>query len=247
MKRKYGTILVLLGLCGCERLSTVGSTPQLAPIQNPTFLSGYSPVSMPMPLPTRYEQGKNSLWQTGSKGFFKDQRARHVGDLITVNVDMDNKESTSFTPTVSKSSSLSTTVGNFMGLQNNVANAFPKALGAAAGSSNKWLDTKSSPSNSGTGKYDLQDKLKFDVAATIIQILPNGNMVLFAKTEIKLMNELREIELRGIIRPSDIQSNNTIPVDKIAELRIVYAGRGDISALANKPWGHQVVDAVSPF
>lgn len=234
-------------LCSCERLSTVGMSQQVTPIQNPTLLMGYAPVSMPMPVPTHYEQGKNSLWQMGSKGFFKDQRARKVGDLITINVVINNKESTSFTPSISKSSSLNSSVGNFMGLQKEAAAMFPKALGAAAGSSNTWLSAKSSPSHAGSGKYDLEDKLKFDVAATVIQILPNGNMVVVGKTEIKLMNDVREIELRGIIRSSDIQSNNSITSDKIAELRIIYGGRGDISSLADKPWGHQVVDAVMPF
>jgi flagellar L-ring protein precursor FlgH len=234
--------------CAAERLSEIGESPKLSQIQNPTLMSGYSPISMPMPAPTPIEHRMNSLWQTGSKAFFKDQRACKIGDLITVNVGIDNQESTSITPSISRDSSLNTSATSFLGLQGKMASAIPGTLSAdLASNKGQWLGTGSKPSHSGSGKYDLADKIKFQVAATIIQVLPNGNMVVKGRTEIKLLNEIREIELTGIVRRSDIGSDNSITSDKVAELRIVYAGRGDISDVANKPWGHKVVDNIMPF
>jgi flagellar L-ring protein precursor FlgH len=235
---KFGSCLLLCG-CAGEKLSEIGESPKLSRIQNPTLEKGYAPISMPMPAPTLPEYRMNSLWQTGSKAFFKDQRAGKIGDLITVNVLIDNQESTSITPSLSRDSKLSATAPNILGLQNKIS-----SLMATDGT---LLNTESKPQHTGSGKYDLSDKIKFQVAATIIQVLPNGNLVVKGRTEIKLLNEVREIELTGIARRSDIASDNSITSDKVAELRIVYAGRGDISDVANKPWGHKVVENMMPF
>ncbi|MBP9752878.1 MAG: flagellar basal body L-ring protein FlgH [Proteobacteria bacterium] len=234
---------LLMG-CAAEKLSQIGESPRLSQIQNPTMMQGYTPVSMPMPAPTPVEHRMNSLWQTGSKAFFKDQRACKIGDLVTVNVLIDNKESTSFTPSISRDSTMNTTGSALLGLDQKLAKALPSGFDPGV---KGWINTESKPSHSGSGKYDLQDKIQFQVAATVIQILPNGNMVVKGRTEIKLLNEIRDIELTGIVRRSDIGSDNSITSDKVAEMRIVYSGRGDISDVANKPWGHKVMDTVMPF
>ena len=82
-------VLVSTFLSGCNtwsRLSTIGKEPDLAPIENPVTQPGYQPVSMPMPQQVVQTSGPNSLWKKGSSGFFKDQRASKVGDIITVNI-----------------------------------------------------------------------------------------------------------------------------------------------------------------
>lgn len=237
----------LLSGCVMERLADVGTGPKISQIQNPTMLEGYTPISMPMPTATSEERHVNSLWQTGSKAFFKDQRAVKIGDIVTVVVALKHKESTSFTPSIDKKSSMNSTVGNLLGLQHPIENLFPKKFKKDEEESKSWLQTSSNPKHSGSGKYDLEDKLDFSVAATVLQILPNGNMVVQGRTEIKLVNEVREIELKGIIRRSDIKSDNSIGHDKVAELRIVYGGRGDITDVGNRPWGTQILDEVMPF
>ncbi|CAO5678696.1 MAG: Flagellar L-ring protein [Holosporales bacterium] len=237
------SLCFLLVGCAAQKLSEIGESPKLSQIQNPTMMQGYAPISMPMPAPTPVEHRMNSLWQTGSKAFFKDQRACKMGDLITVNVLIDNKESTSFTPSISRNSTMNTSASALLGFDKKIANALPSGFNPANG----WVSTESKPSHSGTGKYDLQDKIQFNVAGTVLQILPNGNMVVKGRTEIKLLNDIREIELTGIVRRSDIASDNSITSDKVAELRIVYTGRGDIADVANKPWGHKVVDNIMPF
>lgn len=235
----------LLSGCLAEKMSEIGDGPKVSQIQNPTMAHGYAPVSMPMPAPSQPEHHINSLWQIGSKAFFKDQRAGKIGDIVTVAVLIDNKESTSFTPSMSKETKTDASLSNFMGLQHQAKRILPHKF--ADNLPTKWLDSTSKPSHSGSGKYNLEDKMKFKISATIIQIMPNGNLVIQGHTEFKLMNEVREVELRGIIRRSDIQSNNSISSDKIAELRIVYAGRGDITDVANRPWGVQAVEKIMPF
>src|SRR5579863_2052323 len=81
-------------LAGCNmatRLSEIGETPPLTTIQDPRQQPGYHPVSLPMPTPIMTERRPNSLWQTGSRAFFKDQRAAQPGDILTVVIAFDNK------------------------------------------------------------------------------------------------------------------------------------------------------------
>jgi flagellar L-ring protein precursor FlgH len=240
----FGACLLLNG-CLAEKMSEIGDGPKISQIQNPTMAKGYAPVSMPMPAPTQPEHHINSLWQIGSKAFFKDQRAGRIGDIVTVSVLIDNKESTNFTPSMSKETKNDRSIVNFLGLEHQVKRILPHKF--SSNLPEKWINATSKPSHTGNGKYNLEDKMKFTISATIIQIMPNGNLVIQGHTEFKLMNEVREVELRGIVRRSDIQSNNSISSDKIAELRIVYAGRGDITDVANKPWGVQAVEKIMPF
>ena len=88
-------LLLVMGLAACTipaRLAEVGRAPDLAPIENPTLRPGYRPVSLPMPDPEpRVSAGVNSLWREGARGFFRDQRARRVGDVLTVNVTIQDR------------------------------------------------------------------------------------------------------------------------------------------------------------
>src|SRR6185436_6516180 len=80
-------ILALAGGCSAvDRLSQIGEQPKLNPVDNPTAQPGYKPVQMPMPKPEVASYNANSLWRNGSRAFFKDQRARQIGDLLTVTV-----------------------------------------------------------------------------------------------------------------------------------------------------------------
>ena len=81
-----------LGACGSiDRLSNVGKAPDLSSIQDPTAQPGYKPVRMPMPNPQPSSYAASSLWRTGSRAFFKDQRAQQVGDIVTVLVKVTDK------------------------------------------------------------------------------------------------------------------------------------------------------------
>ncbi len=251
----YSILLIFtLLLPGCNlatNLSTIGEPPQMTQIKDPRDVPGYEPVHMPMPEPVTASSGTNSLWQTGSRAFFKDQRAGKVGDVLSVSVIIDRKQSMKMNPDIERKSSLSTTVTEVLGqslpMQKRLAKALPGQKNSAPGRLSDWVDMESNPYQKSTATYDVQDKMQFTMAAVIVQILPNGNMVIQGREEVRLVNELREIEIKGIIRREDISSNNTVSSQKIANLRISYGGRGDLSDAQSAPWGQQYLNKLLPF
>ncbi len=255
-------ILIPLTLPGCnlaERFSTIGEPPQLTQIKDPRDVPGYEPVHLPMPDATKLaERSSNSLWQTGSRAFFKDQRACKVGDVLTLEVNIDRKQNMQMSPDIEQTNSMATTVTEVMGqalpIQRRIARLLPGKqnndamnLSTSGVKPGTWASTSSNPIHKATATYDVQDKMQFNMAAIIIQILPNGNMVVQGREEVRLVNELREIEIKGIVRREDISSNNTVASQKIAQLRISYGGRGDLSDAQSAPWGQQYLNKLLPF
>lgn len=239
------TILSSCLLSGCNlatKLSNVGDPPDMSQIQDPTLVSSYRPVSMPMPAPEPERHNVNSLWQTGSRAFFKDQRANRVGDVITVIVDFDTKNNIDANNTYNRTSKIQSGVNNFFGYESKFKNIFPPAVDPS-----NLINTVSNPSNTGNGKLNRNEKLDLKIGATIVQILPNGNLVIQGRQEILMQTELRIVEVKGIIRREDIASDNTIPYSKIAEARIAYGGRGDISDTLSVPWGQQALNKILPW
>jgi len=181
----------------------------------------------------------SSLWRQGAKTFFRDQRARGVGDLVTVSVNL--QESAEF----ANQTNLSRTTqnnGSVSGLGSLFGHLFP---GLANASPN--VTTAGSDSTQGQGDIKRAETLVVNVAATVVQVFPNRNLEIVGSQEIRLNNELRQLQIRGVVRPEDILSDNTIGSDKIAEARIEYGGRGVSSDLQRPPWGQDLINRVSPF
>ncbi|HLD95746.1 MAG TPA: flagellar basal body L-ring protein FlgH [Alphaproteobacteria bacterium] len=233
----------LLSACNlAERIATVGENPNLSQIHDPTAMSYYKPVNLPMPNASTHQDQVNSLWQTGSKAFFKDQRAAKVGDVVTVNLDLNETQKNTAKADNKRTTSNKTTVNSVLGYEAKMEKLFPKKLKTPG-----IIDYTGNPTHNGTGTNEYTFALKFDVAAIVTQVLPNGNLVIMGKQELRLQNELREIVIMGVIRREDITSANAIAHNKIAELRVGYGGRGDVSDYINAPWGSQLLNRVTPF
>ena len=194
---------------------------------------------MPMPTPQPSSYAANSLWRTGSRAFFKDQRAQQVGDIVTVKVSVTDKANLDNETKRSRTNSENFGATNLFGAESKIAGggADPKAL----------LNTGSTSSSDGSGSVARKEELVTNVAAVVTQVLPNGNLVVEGKQEIRVNFEVRELIVAGIIRPEDIEGDNTVSSTKIAEARIAYGGRGQITDVQQPRYGQQVMDIVLPF
>lgn len=237
-------LALLLGACGAaDRLKNVGQPPALSAIDNPVAQPGYRPVQMPMPEPQPVHYASNSLWQTGSRAFFKDQRASRVGDILTVRVRITDKAEIENTTERSRINAENVGIDAVAGFE---AAAAAKILPGAADLS-KLVEAGSNSSSRGSGSVDRSEQLTTNVAAVVTQVLPNNNLVIEGRQEIRVNFEIRELIVAGVVRPEDIASDNIIDSTKIAEARIAYGGRGQITDVQQPRYGQQVLDIVLPF
>ena len=230
----------LLSSCAAfDRLKNIGEPPALAAVDNPTAKPGYKPVQMPMPAAQPASYNPNSLWRNGSRAFFKDQRAHQVGDILTVKVNITDKANIANDTKRSRVNSEDSGVENFFGKQKLpiLNSALPT----------KIFTADSNASSEGKGSVDRSEALSTNVAGVVTQVLPNGNLVIEGRQEIRVNFEIRELIVGGVVRPEDIESDNTIDSNKIAQARIAYGGRGQITDVQQPRYGQQVMDVLLPF
>jgi flagellar L-ring protein precursor FlgH len=241
---KLATLLTLTAtLAGCntmDRLASVGSAPPLTAIADPTTTAGYQPVHMPMPEAIADTYQANSLYRTSARGFFKDERAHRVGDILTVRVTVNDSAKIANTTQSTRASSNNAGMGGIFGVA--VDNISDGSIDPSA-----MIEFDSGMSNRGNGSVNRSESLETSVAAVVTQVLPNGNLVIEGRQEVRVNFEVRDLIVAGIVRPSDIQANNTILSSKIAEARISYGGRGQITDVQQPRYGQQAMDAILPF
>jgi flagellar L-ring protein precursor FlgH len=233
----------MLTACGSmDRLANIGQPPAMSKIENPQLAEGYQPVSMPMPAPKLVSKQPNSLWQSNSKTFFKDQRATQVGDILTVLVDIEDEADMENKTQRKRSAAENVGLPNLLGYEQALNAVLPNAV-----DNEKLIGLNSGTNTSGDGKIEREESVKLRLAAVVNQILPNGNMVITGNQEVRVNFEKRVLQVTGIIRPQDITIDNTVTYDQIAEARIVYGGEGHITDLQQPRYGQQVYDILMPF
>jgi flagellar L-ring protein FlgH len=183
-----------------------------------------------------------SLFRAGSGELFRDQRAWRLGDIVTLRINIADDAKVANTTGHSRSGGESAGIAALLGLQNPLTKLLPGKPDPA-----KLIDTKSNSSFNGTGTTNRSENINMTVAAIVTQVLPNGNFVIRARQEVRVNYELRELIVTGIIRPQDIASDNSIRHSQIAEARVSYGGRGQISDVQQARWGQQIYDALFPF
>ncbi len=238
-------VLAAASLGGCNalsRLADLGEAPPMTPIENPKTAPKYRPVSMPMPTPLEVARQPNSLWRPGARAFFKDQRASEVGDIITVTINIDEKGDIENTTQRSRTASEDASANSLLGYETSAAALLPSEVDPTS-----LLDLDSATVNKGSGSVQREEEIELKVAATITQVLPNGNLVLQGRQELRVNFEVRELLVAGIIRPEDITSDNTISFEKVAEARVAYGGRGQITDVQQPRYGQQFLDIIFPF
>lgn len=236
-------VLMALPMAACTTVQSAINGPQLAPMNYPAELvPQYQQV---MQAPATRETGPasaNSLWRTGARAFFIDQRASRVGDILTVQIEIDDSADVSNATNRTRTNATTGGITSVFGLESSLGRLLPPGFDKSKG-----LDYSGSTNGTGSGSVKRQEKISLTVAALVSQVLPNGNMIIQGRQEVRTNGEVRELTVAGIVRPEDITSSNTIKHTQMAEARISYGGRGDISRMQKTPAGQALVETFSPF
>lgn len=215
---------VLSGCGSVDRLRNVGRPPAMTPMEEfvvPAFERsiategpsdrrvGSAAPSLPAPAPSA------SLFRAGAGTLFHDQRASRVGDILTIEINIADKANFSNTTARSRSGSENVGIGALLGLESII----PGSPGSA-------VDASSKSQSGGQGSTTRSETINMTMAAIVTDVLPNGNLVIRGRQEMRVNYDLRELIVTGIVRPQDVGRTNTIAHSQIAEARISYGGRG---------------------
>jgi flagellar L-ring protein precursor FlgH len=233
-----------LPLAACASANEALKGPKLTPVGDPTPLIAEQPSVLSAyrahddtPRPA----SANSIWRVGARTFFNDQRAAKVGDILTVLITIDDSAQVQNDTTRERKTANTMGMTNMFGLETVLKHALPGMTPSS------MVSTNGDTALTGTGTINRVDKINLTVAAVVTRVLPNGNLVIQGRQEVKTNNELRELTVGGIVRPEDISSSNTINHTQIAEARINYGGKGDLTRSNATPGGQALMETFQPF
>ena len=235
-------LALLLGACGVQ---TIGQPPEMTTIGRaedgapPILTAERAALAVPPPQAARFAYQQASLWSTTPAGLLGDRRARNLGDILTVTIEIDDEAEMRNTTSRSRAGSESAGVEGFLGAGNVLPPGFMKL--------NPNIGLESESEYDGDGATRRNEKLTLRVAATVVEVLPNGQLVIQGDQEVRVNYELRDLQITGIVRPMDISRYNEIPYDRIAGARILYGGRGQLTSAQQPRYGQQAVDRYFPY
>ncbi len=234
------SVLFLLGACG--RADHFGKPPSFTPnTQSPEHVAMLYP-GLPMHTQPQRSVDQSSLWSGGRESLLGDRRAMQKGDILTVVIEIDEEAEISSDTSRARGGSETLGMSHFFGLPQRLDENLPAGATMADA-----VDLASDSKSSGKGSVKRNEKLTLRVAATVVDVLPNGVLSISGSQELRVNFEMRELLVTGFVRPEDIARQNEITYDKIASARVSYGGRGQITDLQQPRYGQQILDAVLPF
>lgn len=235
-------LAALAALCGCSSMDHLGKPPSFTPTAGNSehlVMMNANPKSVDRP---RKSPEAASLWSGNRQSLLGDRRAMNRGDIMTVVIEIDEEAEISNATTRSRNGSQSMGVPHLLGIPQRIDEKLPDGASMA-----EAVDITSSSRNGGDGAVSRSEKLTLRIAATIVDVLPNGVLSIQGSQELRVNFEMRELLVSGFVRPEDVSRKNEVTYDKIASARVSYGGRGQISDMQQPRYGQQVLDAILPF
>lgn len=242
MTLKLGTVALLFIGAACARTDHIGKPPSFSSAQQAPEARAMTQPGLPVSLAVERPVDAASLWSPSRASLLGDRRAVVRGDILTVVIEIDERAEISNSSDRSRSGSENLSVPGLFGLPQRLDEKLP-----AGASSDELVGITSQSSSSGDGSVKRNEKLELRIAATVLDVLPNGVLSISGSQELRVNFELRELLVTGFVRPEDVSRQNEITYDKIASARVSYGGRGQISDVQQPRIGQQVLDAVLPF
>lgn len=183
----------------------------------------------------------DSLWKdSSSKSMIADRRARRVGDIVTILVQENNSSQKANSTSTAKKSGLDASISSVF---------YPPSVSGALTKGGKLPAMKmdSSSSFDGSGKVNNSEAITGRIAVRVIDVLPNGNLVLEGSRRTTFSGETTDAILHGVVRADDVTAANTVFSYNVSDATVRYQSKGVASDAQNKGWFSKAWDKVSPF
>lgn len=216
---------------GCALPQNTDALPE----GQPQPVAMFAPAALSEPAPSA------TLWTETKSSLFADQRAKEVGDILTVVIEIDDSAEFSNASNASRSDSSGLSIGGFFGFPERMAPGLPDGA-----SLDNAVAVSSGNSADADGSIRRNEMLTLRMAATVVGILPNGALQISGRQNVRLNFETRLLQVDGLIRPEDISRRNEITYDRIAMATISYGGQGQINNMNRPKAGTQLLTLL-PF
>jgi len=187
-------------------------------------------------------QPNPSLWATSPNALLAMRRAKAVGDLLTVLVEMDDQANMKSSLSRSQGSSEDMSVDALLGLPDMINNALPGSASVSPA-----IDFQRNSNMAGNGAVNRAEKITFTLAARVVGVEPNGNLIIQGYQQTRVSNEIRYLSVSGVIRAQDITRTNTVTYDKIADAQLSYVNEGDTTGPNGRKAIPKLLDKILPF
>ena len=226
----YGLLVI-----GFIALISAGCVPTKAKVNDPTELHAYVQSAKEQKAVTTDAEG--SLWVDNSyrSNLFRDPKARYINDIVTIRVSEATAAVASADAKNSKATSASAGFDNLFGMEK----AIKELPTMVSGKSDKSFEGKGSTSRETT--------LETNLTARVIDVLPNGYLVVEGMREIHFNNENQSIYLTGVVRPEDISPSNIVLSSSIAQMTVRVQGKGIVSQPIKPGWLYKILNGILPF
>lgn len=235
MKRFFSSTFVAAGLTACA------SQPQSAPVPADAYYSQWNPTVSNQSA-TDAGAMSPSLWATSPTALLSMRRAKAIGDLLTVVVEIDDKASLNSSLSRSRDSSEDIGIDAFFGLPQVVNRALPGGASASPA-----FDFQRNSNLNGNGSVNRAEKIAFVLAARVIGLEQNGNLIIQGRQQTQVGSEVRYLSVVGVIRAQDITRTNTVDYEKIADAQLSYVSDGDTTGDTGRRAIPKLLDKMLPF
>ena len=182
-----------------------------------------------------------SLWkESSSQSLVADKRARAVGDILTIQVQESNSVTKDNSTSTAKKSGVDASISSFL--------FGPGASGLLTkGGQFPSLKLEGKSDFTGGGKINNTENMNTRIAVRVVDVLPNGNLVLEGNRQTSFAGETQDAILRGVVRGEDVAANNVVFSYNVANATIRFVSKGAITDSQKKGWFTRVWDKVTPF
>lgn len=233
----FGVVISVAG-CGSAPIKT---GPKNAPELNrplPPDHAFYAPLA----------PSEGSLWTDAGDLLFVDTKARRAGDTITVDIIENTSSSMDVNTKASRSSSIDGSISHALGYMRALEAKNPNLNRDQDGNlTNKLFEASLANEFDGKGQSDRSGRVTASIGARVTEVLPNGNLFLYGRREMKVNNEVQYITVSGMVRPKDIGSDNRVKSTYLADARIEYFGKGVLADKQKPGWMSRIFDHIWPF